>query len=70
MLPLTLLLLLTGDFSQFLTELKKNPPCAASNIPVVRDRGRIWSERAGPWLVKERSIQIAPGIRVHLRRSP
>jgi hypothetical protein len=64
MLPLTLLLLLTGDFKQFLTELKRDPPCAASSIPVVRSRDQVWSERAGPWLVKERSIQIAPGVAV------
>ncbi len=62
MLPLVLLLLLAGDFSQFLTHLKRNPPCADANIPVARDRGRVWSERAGPWLVKERTIQLAPGI--------
>jgi len=64
MLPVVLLLLLTGDFSQFLAGLKRNPPCASSatSIPVARDQ--VWSERAGPWLVKERSIQLAPGVAV------
>lgn len=62
MLGLALLLIFSGDFSRFMTDLKLKPPCGspAQNVPAEPDQ--IWSERAGPWLVRERVIQLAPGV--------
>lgn len=65
MLPLAaLFLLMAGDFSQFLKELKRKPPCAVfpANVPIHRPP--VWSEHYGPRMIDERVIHLAPGIAV------
>lgn len=65
MLPLAALwFLLAADFTQFLSELKRKPPCTALDAGITIYRPPIWSEHYGPRLIDERVIQLAPGIAV------
>ncbi|NWF84079.1 MAG: hypothetical protein HXY18_09655 [Bryobacteraceae bacterium] len=65
MLPLTaLFFLLAGDFKQFLSELKRSPPCSAFPLNFPVERPPVWSEHYGPRLINERVIQLAPGVAV------
>lgn len=66
MAHLVLLIMLVGDFGQFLSQLKQSPP--ACSIPFLLDfpvhRPAIWSEHYGPRLVSERIVQLSPGVAV------
>ncbi len=66
MAHLILLMMLAGDFGQFLSQLKKSPPaCPASfvlDFPVHRPA--IWSEHYGPVFVSERIVQLSPSVAV------